>query len=940
MQTILINSSANERATGSQVIRTSAGEDSASQSAALLLNILPIFREIVDLLERSETFHSLRLFYLQLNANILLLIDYISPLHKAGCATEFDSITRPLLNKLCSYLRSPIIRDDETSAPTSGLFPQLVSLERYWRLSGTQDQKLAHVRQYLDFSSQEKRDELVLLLRGCVATLRSQCRDGPTDGAENQNHRSRNKKRKPSSSVWNAANSVYQALVTCSRNCAPSHNHKYGARLRLATHNKRREEDYAFETFVTMNLVDDSWQEALIHVILSDSPPKLQPTVRFALPGDDCRNRGNQSPGPKVAVKRLCEQISRMRGNASMRMNLKVEEGRLWKEKSSRSDFAVSRADPALSLQDIIRDCPTNLTEKVKRVLAVLVAYSIFHLRGTQWLHADHFTATNILFFKTTGALPLKPYMHMALQDNKNEDSASLSGHVGTELEIDPDDLPLHPYPELTMLAIILMELYMKQPIRELAERGGMELDDWSSLDSNTRYAVAVAAFEFLKTEFPDKYRSSVDKCLDPNIGLDPNDKELDAQGLKLAIYDNIIRPLEDELDSGFGSTISVEDLDDAAESLDLSAWGQVSKRQLNSHPPEHSPVPPSSVPMKRSLTDDEGQGQDYLVRRESMHSHMSDRTHSSFSTHETYTVGWICALPKEMAASQAMLDETHPSLPQDRSDPNSYTLGRIGTHNVVMACLPAGVTGTISAARVAQQMRSTFKGIRFGLMVGIGGGVPGSKDIRLGDVVIGEPCDTFGGVVQYDFGKTVEDCKFRRTGSLNRPPDVLLTAVSRLRANHYHSRPLLNDYLEAMIDRFPESNAEFSRPDATTDLLFNCDYDHKPTNPDGSCEQCNTTEIVPRVTRTSPLPQIHYGLIASGNQIMRHGRTRESLRKDLNVLCFEMEAAGLMDIFPCLVIRGICDYADSHKSKIWQGYAAAVAAAYAKELLGVISSG
>jgi hypothetical protein len=49
------------------------------------------------------------------------------------------------------------------------------------------------------------------------------------------------------------------------------------------------------------------------------------------------------------------------------------------------------------------------------------------------------------------------------------------------------------------------------------------------------------------------------------------------------------------------------------------------------------------------------------------------------------------------------------------------------------------------------------------------------------------------------------------------------------------------------------------------------------------------------------------------------------------------MEAAGLMESFPCLVIRGICDYSDSHKNKQWQEYAAATAAAYAKELLSVI---
>jgi nucleoside phosphorylase len=69
----------------------------------------------------------------------------------------------------------------------------------------------------------------------------------------------------------------------------------------------------------------------------------------------------------------------------------------------------------------------------------------------------------------------------------------------------------------------------------------------------------------------------------------------------------------------------------------------------------------------------------------------------------------------------------------------------------------------------------------------------------------------------------------------------------------------------------------------------------------------------------------------------MGHGVMREKLRRERGILCFEMEAAGLMDNFPCLVIRGICDYSDTHKNKNWQPYAAATAAAYAKELLGVI---
>src|SRR5690349_2688343 len=92
---------------------------------------------------------------------------------------------------------------------------------------------------------------------------------------------------------------------------------------------------------------------------------------------------------------------------------------------------------------------------------------------------------------------------------------------------------------------------------------------------------------------------------------------------------------------------------------------------------------------------------------------------------HNDYMVAWICALSLELAAAKAILDEVHPPLSQPASDHNVYTLGRIGSHNVVVACLPGGVYGTISATAVASHMVSTFRNIRFGLMVGIGGGVP-----------------------------------------------------------------------------------------------------------------------------------------------------------------------------------------------------------------------
>jgi nucleoside phosphorylase len=103
------------------------------------------------------------------------------------------------------------------------------------------------------------------------------------------------------------------------------------------------------------------------------------------------------------------------------------------------------------------------------------------------------------------------------------------------------------------------------------------------------------------------------------------------------------------------------------------------------------------------------------------------------------------------------------------------------------------------------------------------------------------------------------------------------------------------------------------------------------------TCKDCDRTKSVARDARSDTDPQIHYGTIGSGNAVIKDGVKRDQLRKDLGVLCVEMEAAGLMDEFSCLVIRGICDYADSHKNKRWQPYAAATAAAYTKELLSII---
>ncbi|KAF3286210.1 hypothetical protein TWF970_009756 [Orbilia oligospora] len=306
---------------------------------------------------------------------------------------------------------------------------------------------------------------------------------------------------------------------------------------------------------------------------------------------------------------------------------------------------------------------------------------------------------------------------------------------------------------------------------------------------------------------------------------------------------------------------------------------------------------------------------------------------------HEDYTIGWIAALPLELAAAKMMLDLIHTKLPQESSDQNTYILGEIHGHNIAMACLPSGVYGTTSATIVVAHMLTTFRAIRFVLMVGIGGGVPSSTaDIRLGDVVVSKPSGTSGGVIQYDFGRTLAEGRFQRVGCLNKPPQVLLTAVSELEAHHLTGQSQVPTYLLNLHKQCSKSS-RFKYCSQNSDHLYEATYDHIGQD---TCENCDKTNLVTsRGARSSTDPQIHYGLIASGNQVMKHAATRDKLSRSENpaVLCFEMEAAGLMDQVPCLVIRGICDYSDSHKNKQWQGYAAATAAAYAKELLQVVSS-
>lgn len=309
----------------------------------------------------------------------------------------------------------------------------------------------------------------------------------------------------------------------------------------------------------------------------------------------------------------------------------------------------------------------------------------------------------------------------------------------------------------------------------------------------------------------------------------------------------------------------------------------------------------------------------------------------------EAYRIGWVCALREEMVAARAMLDDDHGRIKARGPDQNTYYAGCVHDHKVVIAGLPAGIDGQVSAASVVKDMMRTFTALKFVLLVGIGGGIPCVEegiDVRLGDVVVSMPSNGFPGVVQYDRGKKLNGHDLKLKGSLSPPPIALLTALTALQTEHdLNGSQKISEYLSEMIKCRPKMHdAKYVHQGVEHDRLFKATYQHPPDK--ATCAECLSTEEVRRPPRKVDDPVLHYGVIASGEAVLKDPIFREHLRKVYGARCVEMEAAGVMHNFPCLVIRGICDYADSHKNDAWHNYAAAVAAAFAKELLTYIDSG
>jgi nucleoside phosphorylase len=327
-------------------------------------------------------------------------------------------------------------------------------------------------------------------------------------------------------------------------------------------------------------------------------------------------------------------------------------------------------------------------------------------------------------------------------------------------------------------------------------------------------------------------------------------------------------------------------------------------------------------------------------------------------TSRDDFAIAIICALPLEAEAVEALFDETYDRLgrhySKQRGDANAYINGRIGKHDVVLCYMPA--MGKGSAASVASSLLVSYSGVRLALVVGICGGAPPPpkyEEIFLGDVIISDS------VIEYDFGRQYPGGFQRKTGvkdTLGRPGREIRALLNGLRTEN--TRRELQDQAKQYLRALRQTGAKWIHP-GVDDILFRACYLHTHSSnasparcscfgsdaPEQICEEalekdcneldCDQGEQV-RCREASEAIQvsIHIGPVASADTIIKSGQHRDEIVSKEKVIGFEMEGAGVWDNVPCIIIKGVCDYADSHKNKVWQAYAAATGASVAKAFL------
>ncbi|KUL86065.1 hypothetical protein ZTR_06457 [Talaromyces verruculosus] len=684
------------------------------------------------------------------------------------------------------------------------------------------------------------------------------------------------------------------------------------ARLRLSPeHGTHDDENIPFEllfvasttSYHTINC-QYRWREAKISVARKNDPPRKKQvsfTIQSSSPSPATQSKSLLPNGlRKVEIGGFCRLIDSEKNkpihfyiqNNVMKFNDTVQEN-IWR------DFLPQ---PGIPLAEWLEQT-VHLSNRVKVTLAYTIARSVWQYYNSYWM-VNPWTHENIQMLKENisdrNQIRPHPYFTTKLDKCKQQILDYCSA----------DDL-FHMYPNVLALGVILVEIAAKKPLRPDSPH---YLWDETTINEYYEWAWTTASCSDLGKTIGAAYKAVVNNCLDPEIfrecSIDLSKPEKGLEIRQSLLYEKVVLPLR-ELYHAYKDDWEIEE------------------------------IPGSEIPISSNI-----------FRTDEHNARFTPANRSQFK------VAIFCALPLEADAVRELFEEVWGEEGENYGkavgDDNTYTLGKIQHHNVVLVHMAD--MGKGAASQAASSVRSSYPEVKLGLVVGICGGVP-NDDLILGDVVISD------GIVQYDLGRQLPDTFLTRAGPYqpNRKIQGMLAKLKGLRVRE-RVETKLSKNLKILQNKPGLKRACY--PGIDKDELFQSTYRHKHQDPascticgacvgktDPVCEEarkltcqqlgCQRGSLVPRqrlmeaaAESSSPNPKIYFGLVGSGDTVMKSGQHRNETAAQHNLIAFEMEASGVCGNLPCLVIKGVCDYADSHKNKHWQDYAAATAAACMKAIL------
>jgi nucleoside phosphorylase len=661
-------------------------------------------------------------------------------------------------------------------------------------------------------------------------------------------------------------------------------------------------------------------------------------------------------------------------------------DNKLWNDHQSAQPLEVMMEGEIyveMSLSELLTTVKPTYT--AKRVMGVTLARCILHLFEGPWLQGCMSIDDIYVYCRIENDQPHPIFDKVFV--------ATRFGKPGNEGGATTGTYKIHPFPTILALGIILIELELGEDLSDIKKHSM-----FTSKKGQPFYLARYLLKEFQKHFTLDSgLIRAVKFCIDRASfsrfdTLDSNSLLLNQEFIDI-YYENIVRPLEQDLVRGAHWTWDqVDEL--RPPSTDTGVCKIFTSKTFS---PMHSMItdraslhlaksPSNSAKLsfnKRSISasdviEEEWSHLDTIEEAERRHSYDS-LSHSSVSHVEDrrgihgqpdtvlennptrpqsradFHIAIICALPTEANAVQSIFDrhwdtEGIYQYGKQAKDPNSYSTGSIGNHNVVLAHQPR--MGKATAANVAAACSMSFPNINLALVVGVCGGVPfpgTKKEILLGDVVISK------GIVQYDFGRRYPD-GFRPKVTIDdqpgRPNREISSLMARLELNmqRLSLQQDLAKYLDELDCATSKPAGDFY-PGHLRDRLFDAEYVHKHQL--GSCNMCKTSvcnlamqstcqdlkcgehRLIGRLRQNERnRPSLHFGLMGSGDTVLKSAIERDRIAKEVNVIAFEMEGSGVWETMPCVIIKGVCDYADSHKNKEWHDYAATTAAASSKAFL------